>query len=82
MTRPTRDTTAGCVYLDLRKKARAEARGTDELLGLAITNDADSVSALVAEIAAPTSRSALSLPTWPTWVSWWWQLPTSARPCA
>ncbi|TVR31085.1 MAG: nucleotidyl transferase AbiEii/AbiGii toxin family protein [Nitriliruptor sp.] len=96
MTRPTRDTTAGRVYLDLRKKARSEARGTDELLvlyvlerflyrlsispyrnrfvlkggmllaafnerrptrdvdllGLAITNDAEAVSALIGEIAA------------------------------
>jgi hypothetical protein len=34
MTRPARDTTAGRVYLDLRRKARAEARGTDELLVL------------------------------------------------
>lgn len=34
MTRPARDTTAGRVYLDLRSKARAEARGTDELLVL------------------------------------------------
>lgn len=31
MTRPARDTTAGRVHLDLRRKARAEARGTDEL---------------------------------------------------
>jgi hypothetical protein len=96
MTRPARDTTAGRVYLDLQRKARAEARGTDELLvlyvlerflyrlsisefrdqfvlkggmllaafderrptrdvdllGLAITNDADSVAAVMAEIAA------------------------------
>jgi len=96
MTRPARDTTAGRVYLDLQRKARAEARGTDELLvlyvlerflyrlsiskfrhrfvlkggmllaafderrptrdvdllGLAITNDAESVSAVVSEIAA------------------------------
>jgi hypothetical protein len=96
MTRPARDTTAGRVYLDLQRKARAEARGTDEmlvlyvlerflyrlsisefrdrfvlkggmllaafderrptrdvdLLGLAITNDADSVTAVMAEIAA------------------------------
>lgn len=96
MTRPARDTTAGRVYLDLRSKARAEARGTDELLvlyvlerflyrlsisefrdqfvlkggmllaafderrptrdvdllGLAITNDADSVAAVMARIAA------------------------------
>ena len=34
MTRPTRETTAGRVYLDLRKRARAEGRGTDELLVL------------------------------------------------
>jgi hypothetical protein len=34
MTRPARDTTAGRVYLDLQRKARAEARGTDELLVL------------------------------------------------
>ncbi len=96
MTRPARDTAAGRVYLDLHRKARAEARGTDELLvlhvlerflyrlslsefrdqfslkngmqlaafderrptrdvdllGMAITNDADSVTAVMAEIAA------------------------------
>lgn len=96
MTRPTRDTTAGQVYLDLRRMARVEARGTDELLtryvlerflyrlsisefrdrfvlkggmllaafgerrptrdvdllGLAVTNDAASVAAVVAQIAA------------------------------
>lgn len=96
MSRPTRDTTAGRVYLDLRKRARAEGRGTDELLvlyvlerflyrvsisahrdrlvlkggmllaafderrptrdvdllGLAITNDSESVATLVAEISA------------------------------
>jgi hypothetical protein len=34
MSRPTRETTAGRVYLDLRKRARAEGRGTDELLVL------------------------------------------------
>jgi predicted nucleotidyltransferase component of viral defense system len=34
MTRPTRDTTAGRVYLNLRRQARAEGRGTDELLVL------------------------------------------------
>lgn len=95
MTRPTRDTTAGRVYLDLRRRARAEGRGTDELLmlyvlerflyrlsvsphrdrlvlkggmllaafqerrptrdvdllGLSITNDVESVAALVAGIA-------------------------------
>lgn len=34
MTQPTRETTAGRVYLNLRRKARAEARGTDELLVL------------------------------------------------
>lgn len=34
MTRPTRETMAGRVYLDLRKRARAEGRGTDELLVL------------------------------------------------
>lgn len=34
MTRPTRETAAGRVYLDLRKRARAEGRGTDELLVL------------------------------------------------
>lgn len=34
MTRPTRDTTAGRVYLDLRRRAREEGRGTDELLVL------------------------------------------------
>lgn len=33
MSRPTRETTAG-LYLDLRKRARAEGRGTDELLVL------------------------------------------------
>jgi predicted nucleotidyltransferase component of viral defense system len=96
MTRPTRDTTTGRVYLDLRRKARTEARATDELLvlyvlerflyrlsispyrdrfvlkggmllaafderrptrdvdllGLAVTNDAETVTALVAEITA------------------------------
>ena len=96
MTRPSRDTTAGRVYLDLRAKARTEGRGTDELLvlyilerflyrlsisehrdrfvlkggmllaafderrptrdvdllGLAITNDTESVAAVMAEIAA------------------------------
>ena len=96
MTRPTRDTTTGRVYLDLRRKAQAEARATDELLvlhvlerflyrlsispyrdrpvlkggmllaafderrptrdvdllGLAITNDAETITALVAEITA------------------------------
>jgi hypothetical protein len=100
MTRPARDTTAGRVYLDLRRKARAEARGTDELLvlyvlerflyrlsisefrdrfvlkggmllavfgerrptrdvdllGLAITNDAEAVTAVMAEIAAIEGR--------------------------
>lgn len=34
MSRPTRDTTAGRVYLALRKRARAGGRGTDELLVL------------------------------------------------
>jgi predicted nucleotidyltransferase component of viral defense system len=34
MSRPTRETTAGRVYLDLRRRARAEGRGTDELLVL------------------------------------------------
>jgi len=34
VSRPTRETTAGRVYLDLRKRARAEGRGTDELLVL------------------------------------------------
>lgn len=34
MSRPTRETTAGRVYLDLRQRARAEGRGTDELLVL------------------------------------------------
>ena len=34
MSRPTRETTAGRVYLELRKRARAEGRGTDELLVL------------------------------------------------
>jgi predicted nucleotidyltransferase component of viral defense system len=34
MSRPTRETTAGRVYLDLRKRARVEGRGTDELLVL------------------------------------------------
>ena len=96
MTRPSRDTTAGRVYLDLRAKARTEGRGTDELLvlyvlerflyrlsisehrdrfalkggmllaafderrptrdvdllGLAITNDTESVAAVMAEFAA------------------------------
>jgi len=31
---PTRATTAGRAYLDLRRRARAEGRGTDELLVL------------------------------------------------
>lgn len=96
MSGPTRQTTAGRVYLDLRQRARAEGRGTDELLvlyvlerflyrlsisdhrhrlvlkggmllaafeerrptrdvdllGMSIPNDASSVAALVAEIAA------------------------------
>ncbi|CAN5456610.1 nucleotidyl transferase AbiEii/AbiGii toxin family protein [soil metagenome] len=96
MIRPTRQTTAGRVYLDLRRRARAEGRGTDELLvlyvlerflyrlsispyrdrfvlkggmllaafderrptrdvdllGLSITNDAESITAVVTEIAA------------------------------
>ena len=34
MTDPTRSTTAGRAYLDLRTRARAEGRGTDELLVL------------------------------------------------
>lgn len=34
MTRPRRDTTSGGVYLDLRARARAEGRPTDELLVL------------------------------------------------
>jgi Nucleotidyl transferase AbiEii toxin, Type IV TA system len=34
MTRPSRDTTAGRVYLDLRARARRDRRGTDELLVL------------------------------------------------
>lgn len=34
MTQPARDTTAGRAYLDLRRKARAEGRGTNELLVL------------------------------------------------
>jgi hypothetical protein len=34
MTRPRRDTTSGRVYLDLRARARAEGRPTDELLVL------------------------------------------------
>jgi predicted nucleotidyltransferase component of viral defense system len=95
MNRPTRDTTAGRVYFDLRRRARAEGRGTNELLvlyvlerflyrlsmsphrdrlilkggmllaafderrptrdvdllGLAIDNDAGSVTALVTDIA-------------------------------
>lgn len=34
MTDPTRSTTAGRVYLDLRARARAEGRATDELLVL------------------------------------------------
>jgi hypothetical protein len=34
MTRTSRDTTAGRVYLDLRARARREGRGTDELLVL------------------------------------------------
>jgi len=34
MTRPSRDTTAGRVYLDLRARARRDGRGTDELLAL------------------------------------------------
>jgi predicted nucleotidyltransferase component of viral defense system len=34
MTRPTRDTTAGRVYLDLRRHARDQGRGTDEMLVL------------------------------------------------
>jgi hypothetical protein len=32
MSRPTRDTPAGRAYLDLQNRARAEARGTQELL--------------------------------------------------
>jgi hypothetical protein len=34
MRRPRRDTTSGRVYLDLRARARAERRPTDELLVL------------------------------------------------
>ena len=34
MSRPTRDTPAGRAYLDLQNRARAEARGTQELLVL------------------------------------------------
>lgn len=34
MTHPTRDTTAGRTYLDLRSRARREGRPTDELLVL------------------------------------------------
>ena len=34
MTRPTRATVAGRVYLDLQRKARAEGRPTQELLAL------------------------------------------------
>lgn len=34
MSRPDRETTAGRVYLDLRRRARADGRGTDELLVL------------------------------------------------
>lgn len=34
MSRPTRDTPAGCAYLDLQNRARAEGRGTQELLTL------------------------------------------------
>lgn len=34
MTRPERGTTAGRVYLDLRRRARADGRSTDELLVL------------------------------------------------
>jgi hypothetical protein len=34
VSRPTRETTAGRVCLELRKRARAEGRGTDELLVL------------------------------------------------
>lgn len=34
MTRPERGTTAGRVHLDLRRRARADGRSTDELLVL------------------------------------------------
>lgn len=34
MSRPTRDTPAGRAYLDLQNRARAEGRGTQELLTL------------------------------------------------
>jgi hypothetical protein len=34
MTRPSRDTAAGRVYLDLRARARRDGRGTDEILVL------------------------------------------------
>jgi hypothetical protein len=34
MSRPTRDTAAGRAYLDLQNRARAEGRGTQELLTL------------------------------------------------
>ena len=34
MSRPSRDTPAGRAYLDLQNRARAEARGTQELLTL------------------------------------------------
>ena len=46
MTAPTRATTAGSAYLDLRKKARAERRPVDELMQLYV------LEAFLARLAA------------------------------
>jgi hypothetical protein len=51
MSRPTRDTPAGRAYLDLQNRARADARGTQELLILYVVERVGAAS-------PPTRRSS------------------------
>ena len=55
MTAPTRDTTAGRAYLDLRRKARQDRRPVDELMQLYV------LEAFLARMAASGSAAQFVL---------------------